>query len=407
MIQVYSEIGRLREVLVHRPGDELRQIHPFHLGEMLFEDTPYLPDAQREHDAFTGILHERGVETFDIRDLFEDAMGNDDAREAFTREFVAASHIPSIGLTELATDWYRGLPVEDFVEAVFCGIRRDSEVCAHDQSLGGRTYRDDLFLVAPLPNAYFARDSSISVADGVILSHMGKEARRREPLLLKYIHRYAGKFADDPTEDLYGMGLPYGIEGGDFLILSDRACCIGCSERTQPGAIEVVAKSLFERGFETILAIEMPRGREAMHLDGMLTMVDVDTFMYNPFLSGSVNVFKLTPGACGEDGRPRVRCEVTDSDWGKAVADALGVGGVRLIPCGGGDPVTGMWEMWNLGSNVLAIGPGEVVGYDRNEVSLDLLDKAGITVHTFKGAELSRGRGGARCMSMPLVRDRL
>lgn len=405
-VHVYSEVGELKKVMLHRPGNELRQIHPFHLQEMLFEDTPYLPAAQREHDAFAQILGDCGVEVYYLRDLFAQAMSVPEARASFTREFVAASHVPSIGLTEAVTDWYQKLSTEDFVEAVFCGIRRYVEPFASDRSLGGRTYKDDLFLVSPLPNCYFTRDSSINVADGVILSHMGKEARRREPILAKYIHRYSDLYRDDPTEDLYGFSLPYGIEGGDLLVLSDRAVCIGCSERTQPGAIEYVAASLFQRGYQTVYAIEMPRGRAAMHLDGMLTMVSDDTFMYNPFMSGAVNVYRLTAGGVLDDGRPAVKCEAADSDWGAVVSNALGKP-VNLIPCGGGDAIEGMWELWNLGSNVLTIRPGEVVGYDRNDVCLDLLDKAGITVHTFAGAELSRGRGGARCMSMPIWREDL
>ena len=197
------------------------------------------------------------------------------------------------------------------------------------------------------------------------------------------------------------MDLPYGIEGGDVLILSDKTVCIGCTERTQPGAIEFIAANLFRRGFEAVYAFEMERGRNAMHLDGMLTMIDRDTFLFNPFLSGNVNVYKLTPGPNGTKTQPM------DSDWGKVLADAMGVSSVRLIPVGNGDEIQGLWEMWNLGGNVLTIAPGEVVGYDRNKITLDLLDKAGIKVHTFEGAELSRGRGGARCMSMPIVREKL
>lgn len=405
-VHVYSEVGNLRKVMLHRPGNELRQIHPFHLQEMLFEDTPYLPVAQREHDSYAAILKDLGVEVYYLRDLFTQAMEVPEARKNFVREFVDASHIPSMGLREKVLDYYDGLSVEDLVEAIFCGIRRDSPAFADDHSLGGLTYKDDLFVVNPLPNCYFTRDSSINVADGVILSHMGKEARRREPILTKYIHRYSNLYRDDPTEDLYNFDLPYGIEGGDFLILSNKAVCIGCSERTQPGAIEYVAASLFMRGYEAVYAIEMPRGRAAMHLDGMLTMVDTDTFMYNSFMSGAVNVYKLTAGPAGEDGRPSINTAIADSDWGKVVAEALGCS-VNLIPCGGGDAITGMWELWNLGSNVLTVRPGEVVGYDRNEVCLDLLDRAGIKVHTFSGSELSRGRGGARCMSMPIWRDNL
>lgn len=399
-VSVYSEVGPLKRVMLHRPGNELAQVHPSHLAEMLFEDTPYLPDAQAEHDSYANLLRSLGVEVVYQRDLFTQAMTVSEARRDFTREFVATSHIPSVALGEAVTSFYDGLSTDDFVESIYCGIRKDAPTFASNETLGGRTYKDDLFLVNPLPNAYFTRDSSINVADGVILSHMGKEARRREPLLMKYIHRYADLYRDDPTEDLYDMSLPYGIEGGDFLVLSDKAVVIGCSERTQPGSIEVVATSLFERGYGAVYAIEMPRGREAMHLDGMLTMVDVDTFMYNPFMSGNVNVYRLAPAA---DGTPR--CTVTNSDWGKVVAEALGLSSVKLIPCGGGDAITGMWELWNLGSNVLTVRPGVTVGYDRNPVCLDLLDKAGIEVHAFKGAELSRGRGGARCMSMPIWRE--
>lgn len=266
---------------------------------------------------------------------------------------------------------------------------------------GAVTYLDDLFLVNPLPNSYFTRDSSINIADGVILSHMGKPYRQREPLLMKYIHRGADEYRDNPTQDFYSMEPPYGIEGGDVLILSDKVVCIGCTERTQPGAIEFVAANLLKKGFEAVYAFEMERGRNAMHLDGMLTMVDRDAFLFNPFLSGNVNVYKLTPASDG------VRTQPVGSDWSKVLADALGESSVRLIPVGNGDEIQGFWEMWNLGGNVLTLAPGLVVCYDRNKITLDLLDKAGIEVRTFEGAELSRGRGGARCMSMPIIREAL
>lgn len=186
-----------------------------------------------------------------------------------------------------------------------------------------------------------------------------------------------------------------------MLILSDKVVCIGCTERTQPGAIEFVAANLFKKGFEAVYAFEMERGRNAMHLDGMLTMVDRDAFLFNPFLSGNVNVYKLTPASDG------VRTQPVGSDWSKVLADALGESSVRLIPVGNGDEIQGFWEMWNLGGNVLTLAPGLVVCYDRNKITLDLLDKAGIEVRTFEGAELSRGRGGARCMSVPIIREAL
>lgn len=401
MIQVYSEIGRLRKVLVNKPGNELRQVHPFYLQKMLFEDTPYLKAAQREHDAFTDILREHGVEVFYLRDLFTQAMGHEDARRQFIDEFTDASSIASPSLRQKVQEYYLSLDVSSLVEAIFCGIRSDNEYFAGGTSLGEVTYKDELFIVNPLPNCYFTRDSSINIADSVIIANMSKAFRKREPLLLKYIHQYADDFIDCPTVNLMDNTLPYGIEGGDVIILSDKIICIGCTERTSPGAIEYVAPALFAKGFEKILAFELERGREAMHLDGMLTMVDLDKFIYNPFLSGKVNVFELTPSS---GGAMNVRL-LTDS-WSSIISNAMKTD-PTFIPCGNGDLIASTWEMWNLGSNLLALGPGEAVGYDRNEITLELLDKAGVKVYTFEGAELSRGRGGAHCMTMPLVRDKL
>ena len=400
MIQVYSEIGTLKKVLVNRPGNEIKQVHPFYLHEMLFEDTPYLKDAQKEHDSFTGILKDNDVEVFYLRDLFTQAMKNENARKNFTGEFTAVSGIASISLKMKVEEYYDGLSTEDFVEAIFCGIRRDNEFFAHGNSLGEMTYKDDLFIVNPMPNSYFTRDSSINIADGVIISNMSKPYRKREPLVLKYIHKYSDEFAENPSENLMDNSLPYGIEGGDVIILSDKVVCIGCTERTSPGAIEYVAVNLFRKNFEKIYAFELERGRNAMHLDGMLTMIAPDTFIFNPFLSGKVNVFELTKGA-----KQPINVQCVAEPWDKILSRALGTA-LHFIPCGNGDLITGNWEMWNLGSNLLTIRPGEVVGYDRNEVTLDLLDKAGIKVHTFKGSELSRGRGGAHCMSMPIFREK-
>lgn len=401
MIQVYSEIGKLKKVLVHRPGNELKQIHPLKLQEMLFEMPPHPEFAQKEHDAFTDILRKEGVEVLYLRDLFMDAVKDEAVRRNFIEEFADISDIPSAALTEKVKEYYRSLSLENFVEAVFCGIRKDHPAFAGGKMLSDQTYLSDLFVVNPLPNCYFTRDSSINIADGVILAHMSKNYRKREPLLLKYIHRYGAPFAENPTEDFYDFDAPYGIEGGDVLILSDKSVGIGCTERTAPGAIEHVAANLFKKGFEHVYAFEFERARTAMHIDGMLTMVDYDKFIVNTFLDGAVNVFELSPGKdCG------ICAEFLTRDWGKVLEKAVG-GPVQLIPCGGGDMIQGMWEMWNLGSNVLTIAPGEVVGYDRSSVTMELLHKAGVNVHTFSGSELSRGFGGPRCMSMPIIRENL
>lgn len=203
MIQVNSEIGPLKKVMLHRPGNELKRVHPFHLQEMLFEDTPLLEKAQAEHDTFAGILRENGVEILYQEDMFAQAMKNESERSAFVEEFLDRSAIPSIGLRDRLAEYYNGLPLDEFVERVYTGVLK-SEFDGGD-SLGAVTYLDDLFLVNPLPNSYFTRDSSINIADGVILSHMGKPYRQREPLLMKYIHRGADEYRDNPTQDFYSM----------------------------------------------------------------------------------------------------------------------------------------------------------------------------------------------------------
>lgn len=401
MIQVYSEIGKLKSVLLHRPGNELKQIYPPKLQEMLFEMPPQPAFAQKEHDAFADILRSKGIEVLYLRNLFTEAVTNTEVRNAFIDEFAAISDIPSAALTEKVKQYYRSLPLEDFVETVFCGIRKDHPAFAGGRRLSDQTYLSDIFVVNPLPNCYFTRDSSINIADGMILAHMSMNYRKREPLLLKYIHRYAKPFSEHPTEDFYDFNAPYGIEGGDVLILSDKSVCIGCTERTAPGAIEHVAGNLFRKGFEHVYAFEFERARTAMHIDGMLTMIDYDKFIVNTFMDGAVNVFELSARTDGT-----IEASFLTKDWGKVLSKALNTT-VQMIPCGGGDMIQGMWEMWNLGSNVLTIAPGEVVSYDRSWVTLELLDKAGITVHTFGGSELSRGFGGPRCMSMPIVREKI
>ncbi|MBQ6395662.1 MAG: hypothetical protein IJH87_04905 [Atopobiaceae bacterium] len=405
-IHVYSEIGPLKQVMLSRPGNELAQLHPFHLDEMLFQDTPYPALAQAEHDAYADLLRSQGVEVFYIRDLFTQAMAHPEARAAFTGEFLAASNVISPSLLEQVGAYFQALPLEEFVETVYCGIRSDNPAFegAGGAGLGNAVSKGDLFIVEPLPNAYFARDSSINVADGVILSHMCKRYRMREPLLLKYIHRYSDLYIDEPTEDLYDMSAPWTIEGGDVMVVSDKAVCIGCFGRTQPGAIETVASSLFARGYEAVYAFHT-RDPHVMHLDGMLTMIDHDVFMCNPFLKDNVSIYKLIPGSAMASGKPGVVCSYAGTDWAKVMTEAARIPAARFIAAGGGDMITGRWESSNLGNNHLTIRPGVVAAYDRNPVTLDLLEKAGITVLAFSGSELSRGKGGPRCMSMPIYRE--
>ncbi|MBP3892892.1 MAG: hypothetical protein J6D34_02505 [Atopobiaceae bacterium] len=400
MIHVYSEIGKLNTVMVHRPGNELKQIHPSMLEEMLFEDTPFLPSTQAEHDIFTGILRDAGVEVLDMRDLFTDAMKDAWSRNEFTKDFVAASNLPSAGLAESVRSYYDSLDLEDFVETIYCGIRGNNPAVGDATTLAGLVSKQDLFMVKPLTNTHFTRDSSINVGDTYILSRMRKDARKREPIMMKYIAQSAPAYKGKIIKNLYNPKYPYVLEGGNFMILNKESVCIGSSQRTEPQAIELVAEELFKQGFKSVYVFDLEQNRQNMYLDDMLSMVDVDTFIYNPLLSGNVPVYKLTYDVYEEP-----HAEFVSNDWRKALCEALGTKSVNLIPCGGNDPIASAWETWNMGSNVLAIAPGEVIGFLRAEVTLDLLEKAGIKVHAFAAPELSRGRGGCRCMCLPIDRE--
>lgn len=400
MINVYSEIGNLKQVLVHRPGNEIMQVHPYYLSEMLFEDTPYLPIAQKEHDMFTKILKENGTEVLFLRELITDALQDDKVKTQFIKEFLGKSNIPSKTLEDKLQEYYLEKSHDDFIEAVFCGIRKDDEQFKEKTTLPEYLTDDYPFYVNPLPNTYFTRDSSISIGSGVIFSNMTMEARKREPILLRYIYQYSSHFKNSDVKRFYDNNLPYGIEGGDVLVLSDKAVCIGFSERTSVGAIEYVSSKLLESGFEAVYVFDLEKNRNQMHLDGMLTMIDYDKFIVNPFLDGNANVYKISKDAAGQ-----LKVDHFNDKWDVILRRALAINSVDLIKCGNGDLINGIWELWNLGSNVLTLSPGKVVCYSRNDVTIDTLLKKGIEVKTFDHSELSRGRGGARCMSMPLVRE--
>ncbi|MBQ6410423.1 MAG: hypothetical protein IJI16_00570 [Atopobiaceae bacterium] len=401
MLRIHSEIGKLNQVIVHRPGNEFKMIHPSMLSEQLFEGTPNLLHSQAEHDAFTGILRDAGVEVIELRDLFKQAMEDDHARENFTADFVAASHIQSQGLAKSLIAYYNSLDVEDFVESIFCGVRGDTDKVSDTTTLAGLTTGQSLFLVRPLTNAYFTRDACINVGYNYFLSRMATAERDREPLLYKYAIDYTRVYKGKPTKNLYDFKYPYHIEGGCFMQPSADTVFVGISPRTEPQAVEALVDPLYDQGIENIYVFDFLQSHEVLFFDDMLSMIDEETFIYNPLLSGKVPVYKMVPNP---EGDPYL--SFVSDDWKKAIAIALGRE-LRFIPCGGDDPIVSAWETYNMGSNVLTIAPGEVVGLSRAEVTLDLLDKAGIKVHSFDCSELVYGRAGCRCMALPVNRDEL
>lgn len=401
-INVTSEIGKLKKVMLHRPGMEVENLVPEYLGRLLFDDIPYLKVAQMEHDRFAQVLKDNDVEVLYLEELATQALCNDALKTEFIDEFLIESAITSLGLKEALTQYLFSMPTRQMIDKVMAGIRKEEVFFKGSASLADLMQDDYPFYLDPMPNLYFTRDPGASMGHGFTLNRMRTEARRRETLFLKYIHKYHDFFKGTNTPLWYDRTLPFAIEGGDELVLSDKVLAIGCSERTSAEGIELVAKNLFDAGtsFEKILVFEIPKCRAFMHLDTVFTMVDYDKFTIHPGIQGPLSVYEVTKGAKGQ-----LNFKHNTSPLEHILKDALNVPAVELIKCGGGDPIIAGREQWNDGSNTLAIAPGVVVTYERNYVSNELLTKKGIKVLSIPSAELSRGRGGPRCMSMPLDRE--
>lgn len=403
-INVTSEIGKLNKVMLHRPGQEVENLVPEYLGRLLFDDIPFLKVARQEHDRFAEILRENGTEVLYLEELAAEALEDDKVKKEFLAEFLNESKITSNSVKEALTEYLLSMSTREMVDTLMAGVRKEAIEIKEATSLVELMMDDYPFYLDPMPNLYFTRDPGASMGEGMTVNTMRTEARRRETLFLTYIHKYHKNFANGETPLWYNRTLPYAIEGGDELILSDKVVAIGCSERTSAEAIEIVAKSLFARNasFEKILVFEIPKCRAYMHLDTVFTMVDYDKFTIHPGIEGPLSVYEVTKGPNGT-----LKFTHNTNPLDKTLASALGLPSVQLIKCGGGDFIIAGREQWNDGSNTLAIAPGVVVTYERNYVSNELLAKNGIKVLTMPSAELSRGRGGPRCMSMPLHRDNL
>lgn len=391
-----SEIGRLNTVILHRPGVEISQLMPEYLEQMLAEDTPYLPAAQKEHDAFKKVLTDNGVEVLYLADLFTEAVADDGVRRRFVEDYVARALVAGPSLRRTVYEYLIQKSPAELHHEVCKGIMRSDIADMAPLSLQMSIHEDYPMVTEPIPNSYFTRDVGVAIGRGMLLCRMNKKARRGEMLVMQYVHDYNWRYKDVPVwyDDKYS------IEGGDVLVLSDKALAIGCGERTEIAAIEGLALNLFKEGYERILLFKNPASRKYMHLDVLCTMVDRDTFLTHPEIAGKLyDVYELTPGG------DHVKVSLTTDPLRKTLARVLGVPSVRFIEVGGGDPIVASREHWNMGGNSLAIAPGNIVVYDRNEVTNGLLVKAGIKINPIPGGELSRGRGGPRCMSQPVNRS--
>jgi arginine deiminase len=404
LINVTSEIGKLNKVVLHRPGKELENLVPEYLGRLLFDDIPYLKAAREEHDLFAQLLRDNDVEVLYLEELFTEVLCNYSIKLRFLKEFLHESKITSPALREILIEYLSSMRTKDMVDNLMAGVKKIEVKISEASSLVELINDEYPFFLDPMPNLYFTRDPGASIGQGLTINTMQTEARRRETLFLEYVYKYHPIFKEDEIPLWYDRVLPYSLEGGDELVLSEKIVAIGCSQRTSAEAIEIVAKSLLYNNttFEKILVFEIPSCRAFMHLDTVFTMVDYDKFTIHPGVEGPMNVFEIIKGTKG-----RLQYKAHKDILRNILKDCLKLSSVDLIRCGGGDYITAGREQWNDGTNTLAIAPGIVVTYDRNYVTNEVLCNHGIKVLSVPSGELSRGRGGPRCMSMPLNRENI
>lgn len=402
-IHNYSEIGKLNKVLLHRIGEEVEGLVPDNFERLLFDDIPFLKVAKAEHDHFAQLLRDNDVEVIYYVDETAKAIKDKEVREAFVKEIITESHLNSCVVEEAIYDYLIKMPEKDLVKKVISGVKRTDVPDVKSNSLADYISSANPFYMDPMPNLYFTRDPGACIGDGLSVHHMSTETRRREAILLNYMYRYNKDFAVNGEQLWYDYDMDYSIEGGDILVLNDKTVAVGLSQRTTAIAIERFAENILCRSsFEKVIVFNIPKCRAFMHLDTVFTMVDYDKFTIHPEIEGPLQLFEIT---LDREGKARFS-SVTDS-LENILKQVLGLPSVELIRCGGNDPMAAQREQWNDGSNTLCIAPGTVVTYERNYVTNDLLDKSGIKVLTIPSAELSRGRGGPRCMSCPVNRDDL
>jgi arginine deiminase len=390
---VRSEVGRLRTVMLHRPGNELRRLTPRNNDALLFDGLPWVDRAQGEHDAFAETLRSRGVEVLYLSQLLIETLGDPQARNQAIVETATDIRLGDT-LRRYLTGFLTDQSPEDLAEVLMAGLRNDE--ISDTGSLVAALHAPDDFLIDPLPNLLFTRDSSVWVGDRATITSLAMPARRRETQLTDLIYTFHPRFVG--VERIHGWEKEY-LEGGDVLALADGVLAIGVGERTRPAGAERLARTAFELGLaHTVLAVPIDQDRATMHLDTIATMVDVDAMVMYPNVAHRLSAVRVRPG----DGLELV--VDPPAPFLEVAAQAMGIDQLRLIDTGL-DPVTAEREQWDDGNNTLAIEAKVAVAYERNVETNERLTAAGIEVIAISGSELGSGRGGPRCMSCPISRD--
>ena len=394
-VKIYSEIGPLKRVLLHCPGKELDNLTPIYMKSLLFEDIPDRVAAAKEHHAFSEVLRNAGAEIYYVTELLADVLKDEEVRRPFLVEFLKEARVPSHTSPEIFEYLNSIEDLSQLAEVVMSGLRCEDFVFNDTQLDWKKT-----LLLEPMPNLYFTRDPMTAVGCGISINCMWAQTRRRETLISHFITKYHALFKGVPHYCRRGENAT--LEGGDVLVLSPQVIAVGVSQRTELAAVKAFARNVLNSGdsFKHILVLSIPEIRAFMHLDTVFTMIDRDIFVVHQEIEESLEVSDITIDTQGE------LCTKSIVDnLETTLKRYLGLSAVELIRCGGTSRVDAQREQWNDGSNTLAIAPGEVIVYDRNRVTNRLLREAGVVLHEIPSSEVSRGRGGPRCMSQPLWRE--